>query len=290
MALARWNGVVQDAEGNAVSGAQIEVRSEQTGRLVPLFADREGLTRLGNPFTAPEATAAFHAGGDSYRITASKGGLLSEWRYVALGTTAEYDVDGLLEAAQIPTFTALVGATVARMDAVEAGQGEGIIGATTKAALDALAVTLGLGPSNVGAIGKVFNDPDRTRNGEYSWTGAAWKFENAGKPAAVLIEGVSIGNEDGASIPSGEYQATAYATLAVPYDKLYAQITSGDGALDLSVLRNGVTVFGPITLRAGVPLTLDNLAIAVTVGDSIAFMIEAVDQVYGLWAQISGEL
>ena len=147
MALARWTGLVQDGAGNAVAGAQIEVRSEQTGRLVPLFADREGQTSLGNPFTAPEATVTFHAGGDAYRIIASKGGLLSEWRYVALGTSAEYDLDDLVVELQSGIYPAM---TFAQLEAFDPGEGGAIAGV-------------------------VYNDPNPLLNGYYRRGNEGWE-------------------------------------------------------------------------------------------------------------------
>ena len=73
MALARWTATAQDAEGNAVAGCSIEVRSEETGRLVQVYADRAGTVALGNPFVAPEATFGFHVEGGAYKVTATKG-------------------------------------------------------------------------------------------------------------------------------------------------------------------------------------------------------------------------
>lgn len=96
MTMARWTGTVQDAEGNAVAGASIEVRSESSGQLVQVYADRAGSATLGNPFIAIEATVAFHAPGDAYRIRASKDGLVCEWRFQAVGTAAEMDVDQIV--------------------------------------------------------------------------------------------------------------------------------------------------------------------------------------------------
>jgi hypothetical protein len=95
MAFGRWTGLVQDALGNAVAGALVEVRLESNGALAVLYADREGTIGLSNPFTAAEATAFFHAGGGSYRVTAIKGGLQQIWRYVAVGTAGEADIEAL---------------------------------------------------------------------------------------------------------------------------------------------------------------------------------------------------
>lgn len=95
MALARWTGLVQDANGNALPGAQIEVRRESDGGLQAIFSDREGVVGLANPFVAPDATVFFHAVGGSYRVKASLGGFERTWRYVAMGMAAELDDDAL---------------------------------------------------------------------------------------------------------------------------------------------------------------------------------------------------
>lgn len=95
MALARWTGLVQDGQGNAVSGALVEVRSEDSNALVPLFSDRAGTVAIGNPFTSADAMIAFHVAGGSYRITASKGTYERTWRYVGIGTASELDAESL---------------------------------------------------------------------------------------------------------------------------------------------------------------------------------------------------
>lgn len=93
MVMARWTGVVQDAGGNAIAGASIEVRREGDNALVPLFSDRDGEDGLSNPFTADAATVFFHVAGGSYRIKATKGPFEQEWRYVAIGTAGEVDAE-----------------------------------------------------------------------------------------------------------------------------------------------------------------------------------------------------
>lgn len=93
MVLARWNGAVLDEDGNALSGASVEVRRETVGApLASLFSDRDGLTPMGNPFTAQETgNAYFHAAGGAYRVTVTHGAFSRTWRYVALGLVGESD-------------------------------------------------------------------------------------------------------------------------------------------------------------------------------------------------------
>ena len=100
MALASYTVVAQDEAGNVVSGASIEVRSETTGLLVPLFSDIEGLDSLGNPFfTETNGVAEFFCVPDFYQITATVGGLTSTMRHVCIGPIGRsvgdpQDVDG----------------------------------------------------------------------------------------------------------------------------------------------------------------------------------------------------
>jgi hypothetical protein len=93
MPLARYQFTVVDDAGNVLPAASVEVRREVAGTpIVPLFADREGATPIGNPFAADaDGFAAFHVAGGAYRITASKGGFLRTWRYVGIGLASELD-------------------------------------------------------------------------------------------------------------------------------------------------------------------------------------------------------
>lgn len=94
MALARWQATITDAQGNVLPGALVEVRSEVTGGLMPLFSDRPGLTPKANPFAADVEGYAFcHIAGGAYRIRAfdPTGSFERVWRYVAVGINAETD-------------------------------------------------------------------------------------------------------------------------------------------------------------------------------------------------------
>ena len=96
MVLARWQATVTDEQGNVLPGATVTVRREVTGTpLAALFADRDGLVPLGNPFPAdPEGFAAFHVAGGAYQIAATQGAFTRSWRYVGIGTAAEADASG----------------------------------------------------------------------------------------------------------------------------------------------------------------------------------------------------
>eukprot|EP00873_Tetraselmis_striata_P030373 jgi/Tetstr1/450637/TSEL_037673.t1 len=100
--------VAQDAAGNAVAGCEIEVRNEDTGLLAVLYSDRDGLNQISNRFTAPDATFSFHTTGGAYRVVATKGAFSAEWRFVAIGTMQEQDVEGIvfaLQAGIVPALT-----------------------------------------------------------------------------------------------------------------------------------------------------------------------------------------
>jgi len=92
MALAAKNIVVQNEDGDIQENVSIEVRREIAGSpLALIYSDRDGTTPLGNPFVSATGSARFHVAGGSYRIRAFKTGLEMIWRYVAIGTAAEFD-------------------------------------------------------------------------------------------------------------------------------------------------------------------------------------------------------
>lgn len=93
MAFARYEFTCVDEEGNVLPNADIEIRSEATGNLAPLFSDRDGVNSLGNPFTADsDGFVGFHIAGGAYRITVTSGALVGTARYVGIGTGAELDI------------------------------------------------------------------------------------------------------------------------------------------------------------------------------------------------------
>lgn len=93
MPLARWQSTITDEAGNVVPSASVEVRSEANGNLVALFTDRNGDVPKSNPFPADaDGFAFFHAAGGAFRVTASQGAFLREWRFVAVGLGAESDL------------------------------------------------------------------------------------------------------------------------------------------------------------------------------------------------------
>lgn len=98
MTMARYNGVVQDAEGNGVAGAMIEVRLEVPGQpLAALKSNRAGTAALANPFAADSSGRfGFHVVGGAYQIrayTGDSGSPTDEWffNYVGIGLNSESD-------------------------------------------------------------------------------------------------------------------------------------------------------------------------------------------------------
>lgn len=85
---------VVDEAGNIVPGANVAVRDEAPGfPLVTIYADRDGSTPLGNPFTADSnGYALFFVAGGAYKIVADDGnGFSRTWRFQAIGLLAEKD-------------------------------------------------------------------------------------------------------------------------------------------------------------------------------------------------------
>lgn len=93
MTLARKQITITDEAGNIVPNAFIEVRRESAGApLAFLFSDRAGAESISNPFQADnEGFAAFHVIGGAYKVRAYAPGFQRIWRYVGIGTAAEFD-------------------------------------------------------------------------------------------------------------------------------------------------------------------------------------------------------
>lgn len=93
MALARWQATIVNEAGNIIPLAFVEVRQEIAGApLALLYSDRPGTSAIGNPFQADaEGFAAFHVAGGAYKIRAYSGAFERIWRYVGIGTAAEFD-------------------------------------------------------------------------------------------------------------------------------------------------------------------------------------------------------
>jgi hypothetical protein len=121
MALGRWQATIVNGSGDVQAGASVEVREETGGSpLASLFSDRDGATPLGNPITADsDGFVFFHVAGGAYRIEATLGAFSRIWRYVAVGTAAERDVEAFVSPAggtvtdgQLAVFVGTDGATI----------------------------------------------------------------------------------------------------------------------------------------------------------------------------------
>lgn len=85
MTLVAWSKTIQDEAGNAVPGAEIEVRRESDGGLATLFSDKEGNTALANPFTTGAGAgglAQFWSTPDAYTVEATANGDSMTWSVV----------------------------------------------------------------------------------------------------------------------------------------------------------------------------------------------------------------
>lgn len=90
--LARFQAFAQDAAGNVLASASVEVRREFDNAVVSLYSDRSGATPIGNPFNSDsEGYFAFHVAGGAYKITVTKDALTRVFRYVGIGTSSEVD-------------------------------------------------------------------------------------------------------------------------------------------------------------------------------------------------------
>lgn len=131
MALAAYQFTVVDDAGNVQPNASVAVLREIIGSPpAVLFEDRDGVTPLGNPFNAGvDGFARFFVAGGAFRITATLGAFSKTWRYVAIGTATEADVEDFMPASGTTGFIdfpeiatpASPAANVARLYAKDSG-------------------------------------------------------------------------------------------------------------------------------------------------------------------------
>lgn len=85
MAKAVFQTVIQDAEGDSVSGASIEIRNEVGGALATLWNDRDGTDPAGNPVvTDDNGFKRVYTDPGTYKITVTSPGASREYRHVPL--------------------------------------------------------------------------------------------------------------------------------------------------------------------------------------------------------------
>lgn len=93
MTFTAWQRFITDDSGTVLPGATIEVRNEATGALAVIYSSASGAAQA-NPFTADTAGfARFFAAGGRYQITATSGSFSASFRFVAIGSAQQYDVD-----------------------------------------------------------------------------------------------------------------------------------------------------------------------------------------------------
>lgn len=113
MVLARFEKPITDAAGNLITtpGFMFEVRREDAvgAPFKPMYSDRDGLAPLDNPASVVDGIAAFHGVGGPFRLRVYGPGYDKTFRYLAIGTGAEVDVNQLLAPGYLLEFeTALI--------------------------------------------------------------------------------------------------------------------------------------------------------------------------------------
>lgn len=278
MAMARFTATVQDAEGNAVPGCEIEVRTEDAGQLVQLYADRNGEQALGNPFVASEETFGFHVVGGSYRVTARKGALERVWRYVAVGTLQEMDFEQFLISSQA-----------------------GLAFFATYAELQAYVPDSEDENSRFAAA--VLGDENRELNGYYIWDDASgeWVFASPlSSGLALLVDWGGSANAQTAEVRGRSLVENATLFFGVPEQTNTGAMTLdiGFGPVPVVGAAGGPVIPGQWTEGVGVIfyLTPDNefmlltdatlaSAVALAASDAAASAADAK-----AWAEAAGEV
>lgn len=128
MSFARYDLTATDDQGNVISGASVEVRSEIPGApLATLYSDRAGTTPIVNPTTTDvHGDAGFHVIGGFYKITVTSGILTKTRRYVAIGLAQGSDIepDGITQRYHTAAGTVAVGVDDADIIIVKKDVGE----------------------------------------------------------------------------------------------------------------------------------------------------------------------
>jgi hypothetical protein len=150
------NAAFSNSSGIAAAAlAEVEVRREDTGALASIFADRDGVTPLDNPFLADaNGRFEFYAAGlpDGYEVTVTDAEANSHTlNYQAIGTAQYQDVDDLIRG-PIVTGVAGTNAISGTIPATNEDYIDDGIYLLTPAATNTGAVTLALTPEGGGAL------------------------------------------------------------------------------------------------------------------------------------------
>ncbi|MDR7034486.1 carboxypeptidase-like regulatory domain-containing protein [Mesorhizobium sp. BE184] len=321
MALGRWQAAITDANGNILPGASVEVRSEATGALVPLYSDRAGNAVRGNPFQADaDGYAFFHTAGGAYRVTATLNGSSREWRYVAVGLAQETDFTLATPAGEWD-----VGATyaigqyvywdgsifISRIDGNIGNEPDSVTpGDTTQWMFAGGSATQGpRGPAGTIEVGTVTTvDDDEPAAVENVGTeeeailnfdiprGAKGFTGPVGEQGEVFDQfGVDI--YTAAGISPGSYYTDLAAAADATLTRLYARLVDADpgGELTFALFVAGAMVGGPYSIAYGDEINLSGLDIDVPSGSRVSIPILAVmggvRAVYVRWAgEVSPDL
>lgn len=93
MALAIYQKPLTDEAGNVQANTSVEIRTDPGNVLATIYSDRDGAVPIANPTTSDSnGILTFYVAGGAYKITPSGG---TPYRYVAIGTMAEYDITQL---------------------------------------------------------------------------------------------------------------------------------------------------------------------------------------------------
>lgn len=101
-----WQTTLTDQSGNAVSGANVEVRDNETGALATIYADRDGVTELSNPFsTGASGLIRFFVDSGFYQIEATKDGDTASYVWTNVGDAVAFgklaEPTGVLQSTQV---------------------------------------------------------------------------------------------------------------------------------------------------------------------------------------------
>jgi hypothetical protein len=223
--LGKWEqDALQDSGGDAmvVSGATVEVRSESTGALVPIFSAQTGApATLDNPFIATASTVLFYADtNDRYRIDITKGAFSRTLRNEAVASPAI----SALGATLIASATEAAARTTLGAQTLNANL-TAISGLTSAA--DKLPYFTGSGTaalSDLGSFARTFLDD----------ASAAAVHTTLSLPAALGAMGVPLNFELSRSVGSNALTVsvkTAAGTDPSATDPVHVPFRSGEGGI-----------------------------------------------------------
>lgn len=269
--LARWQRPITDGAGNIMPGASVEVRNEEGGGLAAIFTDRAGLMPRVNPFTVgSDGLAAFHAAGGAYKVTATLGSNTQTYRYEAIGTASEADIDTYVQTSGA-TFEGPVyldAAPAAPLEAATKGYVDGAIDTAVDDAIEALpAPTAPATKAEQEAAASTTAYVSPARQQSHPSAPKAWvKFNGTGTPAILASYNVASITDRGV----GKYTVN----FTVPFSSAqYAVVgsaqknnTTEDGNIGVSIGAAGLEPTAsscPVTVSTSGSTPVDSAAVYV---------------------------